>query len=162
MTASYRSAGAGIVIHDTKGATLYGGEEAHYANKARNDGMVIAHLPAVFAHHLGNEERHPDYPGWKWFYGYMAWTRLDMTEWLSLPKGHPEHPGALWLRRLFVEISPEKPNDCNLRDCLSGLCRHGIPAIPHKVFEGIEATVRRKTENGVVLEAMRRLKEIAK
>jgi hypothetical protein len=152
MAATYRTA-LGVPIHDTEGATLYGGEEVYYADKARAEGKIIAHLPAAKAHHLGNEERHPDYPGWKWFYGYMGLTRLDMAAWLALPPEHPEAPGALWLRRLAMELRPPTPNDCNLRDCLLAIVRHGKP-LAQDERDIIGRAVRAKTRNGVVLEAL--------
>jgi len=95
---------------------LYGGEEATYALAARRRGEFIAHLPSVFCHHLGNEQRDPDYAMWKWVYGYMGWTRLDMQEWRRSPE-YLQH----YRKRLAMEAKAEIPNDVILRDLVKRL-----------------------------------------
>jgi len=62
-----------IAVNGREGGdgTLYGGEEGYYRNLAMMRGEMIAHIPAVFAHHHSNEERDPLYILWKWF-GFLG------------------------------------------------------------------------------------------
>jgi len=62
---------------------LYGGEELYMARKVRAEGRKIAHFKNVFVHHLGNEQRDPDYVLWKLVYGFYGWTAKPMDEWLK-------------------------------------------------------------------------------
>ena len=73
-----------IAVNGRQGSdgTLYGGEEGYYANIARLRGEMFAHIPAVKAHHHGNEERDPLYVLWKWF-GFLGWIEpgVDTVAW---------------------------------------------------------------------------------
>ena len=97
--------------------TLYGGEEVHYANKANACLMPIAHFPAVFCHHLGNEERHPDYPMWKWIHGFAGWTPLGMEE---LAANKPLMRQMI-CKRLQLEMQQKPPNDHHVSYCVRRL-----------------------------------------
>lgn len=99
---------------------LYGGEEVYYARLARAECRLIAHFPAVFCHHLGNEERHPDYPQWKWSYGFMGWTSDAMPAWME--KGQP---ATDYRRRLAWELRQPVPNDCHVLYCVQRLSAWG-------------------------------------
>lgn len=87
--------------HETKfGTGLYGGEEAHYSNLASADALSIAHLPGVYCDHAKNEHRHPDYPMWKWLYGYKRWIDDPMDVWLKDPVGVLGH----YRKRMMEEL----------------------------------------------------------
>ena len=93
--------------HEGKdGKGLYGGEEAHYCNVATAAGMLIAHFPAVYCDHAKNEDRHPDYPMWKWLYGYKRWMDMPMDEWLKDQGQVLAH----YRRRLMEELRQEPIN----------------------------------------------------
>ena len=113
--ARYTSAD-GKPLSDT---SLYGGEEVYYGQLANKHGLACGMLPAVFWHHLGNEERHPDYPMWKWTYGYRGWTTLPMDEWIK-DKGET---GALWSyrKRLGLELKERVVNEVVVRDIVKRL-----------------------------------------
>lgn len=67
--------------------SLYGGEEGYYRHIARMRGEMIAHIPAVFAHHHDNEERDQLYVLWKWF-GFLGWIEpgVDTVGWRDTGK----------------------------------------------------------------------------
>lgn len=88
------------------GNGLYGGEEAHYANVARSEGLLVAHFPGVYCDHASNEKRHPDYPMWKWLYGYRRWIDCDMAEWLKDTK----NVLILYRKRLMEELRQDPMN----------------------------------------------------
>jgi len=63
-------------------ASLYGGEESYYRHLALMRGEMIAHIPAVKAHHHGNTQRDPLYILWKWFI-FLGWMEsgVDTVAW---------------------------------------------------------------------------------
>lgn len=126
--------------------SLYGGEEATAAAAARERGQFIAHLPAVYCHHLDNAERDPDYPMWKYAYGFRAWTRKDLPTWRESGE-MIEH----YRKRLAIEAQQSTPNDVVLRDIVTRL--GDLSDTPEKE-RGLFVLVRTKTENGVVHHAM--------
>jgi len=63
------------------GLGLYGWEEAYYCWDAMQRGETIGVLPAVQAHHHGNDQRDPAYVLWKYVYGILQWTTLDAPAW---------------------------------------------------------------------------------
>ena len=119
MQPRYRAAGGKVVSGPDR---LYGGEEAYYALKARADGRMIAHYPAVKCHHLSNEERHPDYAAWKRAYGYHAWTDKDMVAWIAAG----EHVMS-YARFIYNEIKQPVPNDVLLVEWGRRLGQVGTP-----------------------------------
>ena len=139
--ARYTSA-EGKVLNDT---SLYGGEEVYYGQLANKHGLAVGMLPSVFWHHLGNEERHPDYPMWKWTYGYRGWTTLPMDEWIK-DKGET---GALWSyrKRIAMELKEDPVNDCNVRDIVKR-----IGALGDERDLGALTWLHANTKNDVVRE----------
>jgi len=62
--------------------SLYGGEEGYYRNIAMLRGEMIAHIPAVKAHHCDNDERDQLYVLWKFFCS-LGWIEhgVDTVAW---------------------------------------------------------------------------------
>lgn len=116
---AYRTA-SGTVVPE-KAPRLYGGEEVYYAGAAKRECRFIAHFPAVKVHHLGNEERHPDYAMWKRAYGYHAWTDKDMETWIE--KGEREQH---YRRALQCEVHAQHPNDVLLIQWSTRLAQIGV------------------------------------
>jgi hypothetical protein len=139
--ARYMSA-EGKTLSDT---SLYGGEEVYYGQLANKHSLVCGMLPSVYWHHLGNEERHPDYPMWKWTYGYRGWTTLPMDAWI-LDKGET---GALWSyrKRLGMELKEVPVNDCSVRDIVKRL-----GALGEQMDVKPLTWLSENTKNGVVKE----------
>ena len=131
---------------------LYGGEELYCARSAHDEGKVFCCLPSVFCHHQGNEERHPDYPQWKFSYGYMGWTALPLMEWIKSSECERDY-----MRRILSEVSTAEQglrpiNDVILRDCFNRLKEvGGMKGFPDLIK--IVDKVAVLTDNGVVLEA---------
>lgn len=140
MKSRYRAAGGKVVDSER----LYGGEEAHYAMQAHHEGSMIAHFPAVFCHHLTNEERHPDYAAWKRAYGFHAWTDKEMKDWIAAG----EHVEA-YARFIALELRNHPVNDALLLEWVTRLGQLGN----HPAQVNIVEAVTKRTENGVVLEA---------
>lgn len=106
-TGQYRTAVGSQVKEDR----LYGGEEVFIAQCAAAEKKIIAHVPAVFCHHLGNEERHQDFAFWKRVYGYYAWTSLPMEEWIRAGDHLKDYA-----RAIILEAGQLKPNDVLLAE----------------------------------------------
>lgn len=140
--ARYMSA-EGKTLSDT---SLYGGEEVYYGQLANKHGLACGMLPSVFWHHLGNEERHPDYPMWKWAYGYRGWTTLPMDKWIE-DKGET---GALWSyrKRLSMELKERPINDVSVRDIVKRIGEIGDETDLKPLN-----WLHENTKNGVVKEA---------
>ena len=101
---TYRTAGNGPILQEGV-QSLYGGEEVYYMHHARRDGTRIAYLRDVHVHHLGNEERHPDYAMWKRSYAYRGIHRMEMLEWLASGQ-HVEH----YAQEMKIELERTPPN----------------------------------------------------
>lgn len=136
-TGPYCAAGGKPVMTER----LYGGEEVYYADHARSEGKLIAHFPSVKCHHMDNSERHPDYPGWKFFYGYYAWTNKDMADWLASGEavGH-------YRKAIVLQLTERIPNEALLAMWVLRLKEFG----ESKDVELLHA-VKSKTKNGVLL-----------
>jgi len=64
------------LLMDSK--TLYGGEEEDYHLRVKAAGQYGAYIREVTAQHLKNDDRDIDYVAWKYWYGYMRATHLDL------------------------------------------------------------------------------------
>lgn len=130
-------------------SSLYGGEESYYGELSRQSGQITGILPTVYWHHLNNEERLPDYPGWKTVHGFFGWTTKDMDAWTKSPEC-----GEHYTRMLAWSWSKAEKNDVELRDICLRLAVHGTQ-------ESLRAlgVVAEETTNGVVKESA--LKAIA-
>lgn len=124
-------------------SSLYGGEESYYGALARQCGKLTGILPTVFWHHLGNEERHPDYPWWKLAHGFFGWTTKDMESWTKSPEC-----GEHYEKMLAWAWQQKPPNDVYLRDICARLKVYGTA----KALRGL-AIIAEQSANGVVKEA---------
>lgn len=141
MKSKYRAAGGKAVDAER----LYGGEEAYYALQAQIEGRMIAHFPAVFCHHLTNEERHPDYAAWKRAYGFHAWTDKEMKDWVA-SGDHVE----TYARFIVLELrNCPRHNDALLLEWVTRLGQLGN----HPAQVNIVEAVMKVTENNSVLNA---------
>ena len=63
-----------------KGDRLYGGEEAYYAKRAREENLLMGKLGDVYVYHQDNEEKDIDYVVWKHSYGYFGTVNCSLDE----------------------------------------------------------------------------------
>ncbi|OHB81181.1 MAG: hypothetical protein A2W31_05060 [Planctomycetes bacterium RBG_16_64_10] len=117
---AYRTASATVLATGVE--SLYGGEEVFFANQAHANGQIIAHFPAVKVHHLDNAQRHPHYPAWKRSYGYLAWTRLGMAEWIASGQHVDDYA-----RFIQCELQNQTPNHVLLMEWSARLADIGRP-----------------------------------
>lgn len=140
QTGVYRAAGGRVFENEDR---LYGGEEVFYATAARGEGRIIAHLPSVFAHHLDNQERDPDYAMWKRAYGFHGWTDLDLVEWRNSGQFVTHYR-----RSLALELHSKAPNEALLLEWVTRLGQIG-----GSEDTGLIDATASMTSNGVVRDA---------
>jgi hypothetical protein len=133
--------------------SLYGGEEAFYAFVAAQVKQRIGMLPSVYWHHLGNEDRDPDYVYWKRFHGFRGWTVKPLEEWRKSPEA-----GTHYFKELEIELGHKEPNDALLVDLGNGLMRHWEKShASHALFLRVMGDTLAKREKGVVKEVAERM-----
>lgn len=140
-TGPYRAAGGKKIAGDR----LYGGEEVYYAEAARGDGKIIAHMPGVRVYHMDNADRHPDFAFWKRSYGYHGWTDKPMEKWIADGDHIDQYAAAL-----AQEMSGRQPNEVLMKEWSERLGQIAGP----KVIPLLEH-IPTVTKNEVVIEAVR-------
>lgn len=64
-------------------AKYYGGEEADYVRKISMKGYVCGYTDSIFATHLDNTDRDPDYVLWKYCHGYKGVYKKDYVSFMK-------------------------------------------------------------------------------